>query len=70
MLKGSSVTENGADGVKYVHHDQIHFLRDDIFDFCTFPTTFSHMIYPVKISLAQSAYTPVKKECYKVCFFI
>lgn len=66
LLSGSTVSENGADGVRYVHHDQQYFQRDDLYDFCTFPTTYSHSIYPVKIAMAQSLYSPIKKECSKV----
>ncbi|XP_054261454.1 protein bark beetle-like isoform X2 [Macrosteles quadrilineatus] len=63
QLSGTTVSSNGADGIRYVHHDQTHFLRDGIQDICTFPSTL-HMIFPVTISLAQSLYGSAR-DCHK-----
>jgi len=68
FLDSCNILENGGDGVRYVHHDgfeNTRFDRTGIFDFCTFPTTASQ-IFPVDISVEQSAYVPSEKECTKV----
>jgi hypothetical protein len=68
LLEGATVTENGADGVRYVFHDEVPDKKvdgNDIFDFCTFPTTTS-MTFPIPIFAEQGKYSPADKECYKV----
>ncbi|XP_012276535.1 protein bark beetle isoform X2 [Orussus abietinus] len=59
------VLDNGADGIKYVHHDERpndKLDRTDVFDLCTFPTTTSQ-IFPITISMEQSKYAPNPKRC-------
>nr|KAF7437889.1 hypothetical protein H0235_000280 [Vespula pensylvanica] len=60
-----SIQENGADGIKYIHHDERtedKLDRTGIFDLCTFPSTTSQT-FPVTISMEQSKYTPNTKRC-------
>ncbi|XP_031785209.1 protein bark beetle isoform X2 [Nasonia vitripennis] len=59
------IVGNGADGVKYVHHDERPDDkpdRADVYDLCTFPTTASQT-FPVTISVGQSKYAPNQKRC-------
>jgi hypothetical protein len=68
-LNGCTIQENGADGVKFVHHDEladVRFDRTNIVDFCTFPTTTSQT-YPISITVEQNKYAPARQECAKVC---
>lgn len=63
-----SIQENGADGIKYIHHDERtedKLDRTGIFDLCTFPSTTSQT-FPVTISMEQSKYTPNTKRCPQV----
>ena len=65
------VTDNDADGIKYVHHDERPDDkpdRADVYDLCTFPTTASQT-FPVTISLGQYDYVPNPKRCPQVCNF-
>lgn len=59
------VLENGADGIKYVHHDERpddKLDRADVFDLCTFPTTTSQT-FPITISMEQIKYSLNSKQC-------
>lgn len=60
-----TVHENGADGIKYVHSDERpddKLDRTGVYDLCTFPSTASQT-FPVTISMEQSKYAPVVKQC-------
>jgi len=62
------ISENEADGIKYVHHDERpddKLDRTDIFDLCTFPTAASHT-FPVTISMEQSEDAYYPKQCPQV----
>ncbi|XP_055386247.1 protein bark beetle [Condylostylus longicornis] len=62
-----NISENGADGIRYVGHDLRSDERKDrtkIHDFCTLPTT-SGQTYPISISVQQSLYAGGQKECSK-----
>lgn len=64
------VTENGDDGIRYTGHDLRSDERTDrnsIYDFCTLPTT-SGQTYPISVSIQQSQYATVAKECFKYFF--
>jgi hypothetical protein len=68
-IVGSTVSENGADGIRYVNHDEIPDRKvidgADVFDFCTFPITNSQT-FPLPIYAEQGKYNPVDKDCNKV----
>ncbi|XP_059476974.1 protein bark beetle isoform X2 [Neocloeon triangulifer] len=70
-MVGSVVTGNGADGVRYVHHDEVPDRKvidgADVFDFCTFPITNSQT-FPIPIFAEQGKYNPVDKDCNKYFF--
>jgi hypothetical protein len=69
-LNGCLIQENGADGVKFVHHDElvdVNFDRTKTVDFCTVPITTSQT-YPIFITVEQNKYAPAGQECSKVCF--
>lgn len=62
------ISENEADGIKYVHHDERpddKLDRTDVFDLCTFPTTASQT-FPVTISMEQNEYAHYTKQCPQV----
>ncbi|KAK2577430.1 hypothetical protein KPH14_003537 [Odynerus spinipes] len=64
-IEDCSIQENGADGIKYVHHDEPtedNLDRTDVFDLCTFPSTTSQT-FPVTIFMEQNKYTPNTKRC-------
>lgn len=64
------VMENGDDGIRYTGHDLRSDERTDrnsIYDFCTLPTTASQT-YPISVSLQQSQYATVAKECFNYFF--
>ncbi|XP_063702920.1 protein bark beetle isoform X2 [Culicoides brevitarsis] len=64
-LEDCKIHENGADGVRYVGHDLRADERRDrnkILDFCTLPRT-SNQIYPIHLSILQSAFAVTSKEC-------
>ncbi|CAD7079360.1 unnamed protein product [Hermetia illucens] len=66
-LEDCIVSENGADGVRYVGHDLRTEDRKDrttIYDFCTVPNT-AGQTYPISVSLKQSKYDAGTKECMK-----
>ncbi|KAJ4447016.1 hypothetical protein ANN_09004 [Periplaneta americana] len=66
-LNGAIIQENGADGVKFVHHDALEAVQPDrtkTVDFCTFPTTTSQ-IFPIAITVEQNKYSPAPQECSK-----
>ncbi|XP_043270872.1 protein bark beetle isoform X2 [Venturia canescens] len=59
------VLDNGADGIKYIHHDERPdetLQRADVYDLCTFPTTASQT-FPITISMEQNKYAPNTKRC-------
>ncbi|XP_071445359.1 protein bark beetle [Hetaerina americana] len=67
LIENSFVSENGADGVKYVHHDEIPDRKIDsmdVYDFCTFPTTNSQT-FPISIFVEQNENAPFEKNCVK-----
>lgn len=64
------VNDNGDDGIRYVSHDLRSDERTDrnsIYDFCTLPTT-AGQTYPISVSLQQSEYATISKECFKHFF--
>ncbi|XP_058056870.1 protein bark beetle [Anopheles bellator] len=64
-LEGVTVSENGADGIRYVGHDLRSDERTDrskVFDFCTLTTT-AWQIYPLQLSFEQSPFALSQKEC-------
>ncbi|KAK0090170.1 hypothetical protein PV325_002595 [Microctonus aethiopoides] len=63
------IIDNGADGIKYLHHDakpNDKLDRSDVFDICRFPTT--SQTFPLTISLLQSKYSFNTKNCPKHVF--
>lgn len=65
QLENCKINENGADGVRYVGHDLRAEERKDrsqLKDFCTLPRT-SNQIYPIHLSVDQSAFAGSPKEC-------
>jgi hypothetical protein len=69
-VNGCVIQENGADGIRFVHHDEladVNFDRTKTVDFCTFPITTSQT-FPISITVEQNKYAPSVKECTKVCF--
>lgn len=65
-----TVNENGDDGIRYIGHDLRSDERTDrntIYDFCTLPTT-AGQTYPISVSLQQSQFSGVSKECVKYFF--
>jgi hypothetical protein len=66
------IQENGADGIRFVHHDEladVQFQRTNIVDFCTFPITNSQT-FPISITVEQNKYAPAGRECSKVCLLL
>lgn len=66
-IDNSLVSDNGADGIKYVHHEERpeeKFDKREYSDFCTIPTTLSQT-YPVLIYSEQSKYSSQEKNCQK-----
>ncbi|KFB47778.1 AGAP009143-PA-like protein [Anopheles sinensis] len=64
-LEGVTVSENGADGIRYVGHDLRADERTDrskVFDFCTLTST-AWQIYPLQLSFEQSSFALSPKEC-------
>ncbi|XP_058814213.1 protein bark beetle isoform X1 [Topomyia yanbarensis] len=65
LLDGITVSENGADGIRYVGHDLRASERTDrskVFDFCTLTTT-AWQIYPLQLSFEQSQFALSQKQC-------
>ncbi|XP_055636056.1 protein bark beetle isoform X2 [Toxorhynchites rutilus septentrionalis] len=65
LLDGVTVSENGADGIRYVGHDLRAHERTDrskLFDFCTLTTT-AWQIYPLHLSFEQSQFALSQKQC-------
>lgn len=65
-----TIKDNGDDGIRYVGHDLRSDERTDrssLHDFCTLPTT-SGQTYPISVSLQQSQFSSVSKECGKFFF--
>lgn len=75
LVKNTIVSDNGADGIRYVRFDprlDDQFDRTDIYDFCMFPTTVSQT-YPISMITEQAVFNPTEKECFKVadsCFLL
>lgn len=66
-LDGCTVSENGADGIRYFGHDLRSDERTDrstIHDFCTLATT-AWQIYPLSLSFEQSRFGASEKECVR-----
>ncbi|XP_066594103.1 protein bark beetle [Prorops nasuta] len=60
-----SVIENGADGIKYVHHDERpddNFDLKNFYDLCFFPLTTSQT-FPVTVFMDQLIYAAYTKKC-------
>jgi hypothetical protein len=71
-LNGCMIQENGADGVKFVHHDEladVQFDRTSIDDFCLVPIT-TRQTFPISIKVEQNKYDPAGRECFKVCLLL
>lgn len=67
-INNCTVSENGADGIKYVHADERpddKLERNDVYDLCTFPSTTSQT-FPITISMQQNKYASNVKECPQV----
>ncbi|XP_055547714.1 protein bark beetle isoform X2 [Wyeomyia smithii] len=65
LLDGVTISENGADGIRYVGHDLRASERTDrskVFDFCTLTTT-AWQIYPLHLSFEQSQFALSQKQC-------
>ncbi|XP_053697382.1 protein bark beetle [Sabethes cyaneus] len=65
LLDGVTISENGADGIRYVGHDLRASERTDrskVFDFCTLTTT-AWQIYPLHLSFEQSQFALSHKQC-------
>lgn len=67
LVDNCIVTENGADGIKYVQHNERIVSGKDIYDFCTFPTTASQT-FPLTVSFHQNLFNPSTKDCSKYFF--
>lgn len=70
LLNRCKINENGDDGIKYVGHDLRSDERTDrnnIYDFCTLPTT-AGQTYPISVSVQQSQYATVPRDCTKFFF--
>lgn len=66
LLDGCLINENGADGVKYVHHDvKVIENRQENFDLCEFPTTASQT-FPINVFVQQNLYSTKEQSCSKV----
>ncbi|XP_055710937.1 protein bark beetle [Phlebotomus papatasi] len=69
-LEGCTVSSSGADGVKYEGHDWRFNERPSqlrIYELCSLPTT-AGQIYPIWLSVDQSQFSAVPKECGKYFF--
>ncbi|XP_062547876.1 protein bark beetle isoform X1 [Armigeres subalbatus] len=65
LLDSVTVSENGADGIRYVGHDlraDERIDRSKVFDFCTLTTT-AWQIYPLQLSFEQSQFALSQKQC-------
>ncbi|XP_072155093.1 protein bark beetle isoform X2 [Bemisia tabaci] len=68
LLDGCLINENGADGVKYVHHDvKVIENRQENFDLCEFPTTASQT-FPINVFVQQNLYSTKEQSCSKYFF--
>lgn len=70
LFNRCKVNDNGDDGIRYIGHDLRSDERTDrnsIYDFCTLPTT-AGQTYPISMSIQQSQYAGVAKECFKYFF--
>ncbi|CAG5108295.1 Similar to bark: Protein bark beetle (Drosophila melanogaster) [Cotesia congregata] len=59
------VLDNGADGIKYINHDEKpddRLDRTDIHDLCTLPVG-SSQTFPITVSMEQNYYALNSKEC-------
>lgn len=69
LVDGCTVEENGADGIKFVHHEEYAPSPDrktSTLDFCTFPIT-TIQTFPIVVNVEQNQFSTQVKECYKVC---
>uniref|UniRef100_A0A7G3AYY4 Putative scavenger receptor n=1 Tax=Lutzomyia longipalpis TaxID=7200 RepID=A0A7G3AYY4_LUTLO len=69
-FEGCTVSSSGADGIKYEGHDWRFNERPGqlrIYDLCSLPTT-AGQIYPIWLSVDQSQFSAVPKECGKYFF--
>ena len=70
-IDNCAVLDNGADGIKYVHHDERPDDkpdRADVYDICTFPSTTSQT-FPITISMEQNEYAQNSRKCPQVSSF-
>lgn len=70
LIESCTVTENGADGIKYVHHDELldeRLNRKDIFDFCKIPNT-GRQSYPLFLTVEQDKIKRYGKDCSQYFF--
>lgn len=70
LFNRCKINENGDDGIRFVGHDLRSDERTDrnsIYDFCTLATT-AGQTYPISVSIQQSEYASVPKECFKYFF--
>ncbi|XP_057327444.1 protein bark beetle isoform X2 [Microplitis mediator] len=64
-IENCVVMDNGADGIKYVNHDEKpddRLDRTDIYDLCTLPVG-SSQTFPIIVSMEQNIYGLNSKEC-------
>ncbi|XP_043483219.1 protein bark beetle isoform X2 [Leptopilina heterotoma] len=64
-IDNCAILDNGADGIKYVHHDERPSDRPDradIYNLCSFPSTTSHT-FPITISMEQSEFAITPQNC-------
>lgn len=65
LLEDCNVSDNGADGIRYVGHDlraDERTDRNNIFEFCTLPIT-SGQTYPIELQMEQTLFNPTTKQC-------
>lgn len=68
FLDNCTVEQNGADGIRFVHHEDTYIGADRIsstLDFCTVPIT-PTQTFPIIVNVEQSASSSVIKDCPKV----
>lgn len=68
LLDTCTVEQNGADGIKFVHHEEsLRFIdrNTNALDFCTIPTT-SSQIFPIVVNFVQDLFSLQPKECRQV----
>lgn len=68
LIESCTIEQNGADGIKYVHHEETAYSverNSNPLDFCTFPTT-SSQTYPIHVNFEQNLFSTHPKECHQV----